>query len=79
MTGIEQAKERRIDAYIRFLEDVYQVDGYGLADLIGLNHATWTKNLNAPLGKKEWSFMVGLVSLTGISLDWLSSFDDAAE
>ena len=62
--------ERRLNAYVDMLMKIYGVDGYGLADLIGMNHAVWTRNVNAPWNKKRTSFFVGLASLTGISLAW---------
>ena len=71
MTDIEETRERRLDAYIEFLENAYQVDGYGLADLIGMSRSQWTRNMRAAWVDKRWSFFVGLASLTGISLDWL--------
>ena len=63
--------ERRLDAYIDMLMKVYHVDGYGLADLIGMSHTWWTRNMNAPWDEKRITFFFGLANLTGISLSWL--------
>ena len=62
--------EQRLDAYIRMLMIVYNVDGHGLADLIGMSHKKWDENIAAPWDEKKCSFLFGLAELTGIRLDW---------
>lgn len=63
--------QRRMDAYIEMLKASYQVDEYGLADMLGIDHRTWTRGHNK--GYKDYSakMVFALVNLTGISADWL--------
>lgn len=65
----------RINAYIDMLKTVYQVDEFGLADMLGIHRGTWTKERKASFENKHWSFVVKLASVTGINLDWLVAFD----
>ena len=67
----EAERDRRLNAYIEMLETVYQTDGYGIADMIGVSKSVWTRNLNAPWGRKSFTFVGGLCHLTGLRTDWL--------
>lgn len=62
--------ERRLNAYVDMLMKIYGVDGYGLADLIGMSHASWDWNMSASWNRKKTSFFINLASITGISLVW---------
>lgn len=69
--GKEKAIEQRFNCYIEMLKNVYSVDEYGLADIIGLRHCEWARRRNK--GWKEYSVKMikGLADLTGVSVDWL--------
>ena len=69
-TQAERA-EQRIAAYIDMLKAAYQVDEYGLADLLGINRATWTRNRNARFDDMTGAYLVNIAQATGISLAWL--------
>ena len=67
----DEAKERRLNAYIEMLKTVYEVDEYGLADMLGMYRGTWTRNRNAPLDEKSPYFYTSLALVSGTSVSWL--------
>ena len=62
--------ERRFNAYLTMIEDIYHVHGYALADLVGIKRTTWTRNMNAPWYQRKTSFISALAGLVGVPLDW---------
>lgn len=72
---INEVRERRINAAISMIKEAYQVDGYGVAALIGMSKNKWTRNEKAPWGKKTSSLYFGIAQLTGLSLSWLCAED----
>lgn len=63
--------ERRLDAYIEMLKAVYDLDEYGLADMLEMKHQTWTKYRRAEFGQKGATTTFRLAQITGISVSWL--------
>ena len=73
--NIDEIRERRLEALINMIEDAYQVDGYGVAELIGMKKQTWTKEMRKPWGKKSCTLFFGLAELTTVRLSWLMCED----
>ena len=67
--------DRRLNAYIRMLEEAYEVDSRGLADMVGIHRQTMTKYIKAPFMKKGIVTTFKLAEVTGISIDWLCGSD----
>ncbi|ACV21873.1 Uncharacterised protein [Slackia heliotrinireducens] len=72
---INEVRERRLAACINMVKEAYQVDGYGVAELIGISKSTWTRYERAPWGKKGFGLFVGLSELTTVKLSWLMAED----
>ena len=64
--------DKRLNAYIDMLKTSYDVDEYGLADMIGVHRGTWTKFRKADFENKGVGTIARLAELTYINLDWLS-------
>lgn len=73
--NIDEIRERRLSACIKMVEDAYQVDGYGVAELIGMDKRTWTRYKRLPWGKKGANLIMGLCQLTGVRPSWLCAED----
>lgn len=71
-----ETASRRLDAYIEMLKVAYQVDEYGLADMLGIHRGTWTKFRRADFESKGIWKTFELADLTGISIDWLLNVSD---
>ena len=71
----KEAATRRLDAYVDMLKAAYQVDDYGLADMLGINRGTWTKFMRADLMDKGGVTIVELARITDISIGWLLAED----
>lgn len=70
-TQLNETRERRLAACIKMVEDAYQVDGYGVAELIGMSKRAWTTAQKSPWLEKRLELFVGLYNLTGVRVSWL--------
>ena len=68
---LNEVRERRLEACIEMACKAYDVDEYGLAELIGMKRSTWTRNKRAPWGKKGCSLFIKLAQLLEMSPSWL--------
>ena len=78
---LEKIRSEQLEYCISEVEHLYGVEGYGIAELIGMSKWKWTRNQNLPWGKKNISLFLGLSELAGVSLSWLIAEDvaDACE
>ena len=67
---INEVRERRLAATIEMAMKAYDVDEYGLAELIGMKRSTWTRYKRLPWGKKGCSLFFGLAQLLKMSPSW---------
>lgn len=63
----------RLRACVDFLCSVYGVDKHGLADMLGINRAVFTRSYNSDdAGQWVYSVLYGCYRLSGVSIEWLT-------
>lgn len=79
VTHDKEMAAHRVDAYIRFLMDVYNVDVDGLALIAGVTPAAMRKFQAAEWKDKSAVTIYLLASLTGVSMSWLFAESEESE
>lgn len=69
---LDEIRDRRLQAVIDMAKTAYQVDGYGLAEMLGMSKAAWTRSTKSG----HWRGVTckvyfGLCELTGIRPSWI--------
>lgn len=67
----EKIVEQRVNDTIEMLKKKYQVDEHGLADLLGVNRAWWTRRRKQNWKEYSAKMLFGIANLANVSADWL--------
>lgn len=76
---IHDITDTRVNAYIEMLKDVYGIDEFELADMLGIDRKTWKKTRESGAKVMSWGFLVSLAKATGISCDWLTGYNECKQ